>query len=275
MTCWQYLDPFTSCCGQNKFLTFGKITTKLTLEMLLYWGNKNMYFMCIWYICISRYWDGTGTWNPTSWKTRTCLYSIWLLMTLRRKIHDQWPNPASDRLAHWGRDKMHAISQTTFSSAFNFNENIWIPIKIALRIVPKGRINNIPALVQIMAWRRPGDKPLSGPMMVRLPTHICITRPQWVKQMGSDLQNFIQDYQWPKQCLGKQANMVVSRGIFWDEIIRDFPIYLTKQKNCLNFVSFFHRKSQWNFQCHTTSTKPLSFILKHVEGNPTEINLTV
>ena len=32
-----------------------------------------------------------------------------------------------------------------------------------------------------MAWRQPGDKPLSGPMMVRLPTHICITRPQWVK----------------------------------------------------------------------------------------------
>ena len=33
-----------------------------------------------------------------------------------------------------------------------------------------------------MAWRRPGDKPLSEPMMFRLPTHICITRPQWVKK---------------------------------------------------------------------------------------------
>ena len=32
-----------------------------------------------------------------------------------------------------------------------------------------------------MAGRRPGDKPLSQPMMVRLLTHICITRPQWVK----------------------------------------------------------------------------------------------
>ena len=32
-----------------------------------------------------------------------------------------------------------------------------------------------------MAWRRPGDKLLSGPMMVRLPTHICVTRPQWLK----------------------------------------------------------------------------------------------
>ena len=34
-----------------------------------------------------------------------------------------------------------------------------------------------------MAWRRPGDKPLSEPMMVSLPTHICVTRPQWVNNL--------------------------------------------------------------------------------------------
>ena len=61
------------------------------------------------------------------------------------------------------------------------NENVWIPIKISLKFVPKGPINNIPALVQIMAWRRAGNKPLSEPMMVSLPTHICVTQPQWVK----------------------------------------------------------------------------------------------
>ena len=60
------------------------------------------------------------------------------------------------------------------------NENVWIPIKISLKFVPKGPINNIPAMVQIMAWRRSGDKPLSEPMMVSLPMHICITGPQWV-----------------------------------------------------------------------------------------------
>ena len=60
------------------------------------------------------------------------------------------------------------------------NENVWISIKISLKFVSKGSINNIPALVQIMAWRRPGDKPLSEPMMVSLLTHICVTRPQWV-----------------------------------------------------------------------------------------------
>ena len=63
------------------------------------------------------------------------------------------------------------------------NVNIWIPIKISLKFVPNGSINNIPALVQIMAWSRPGDKTLSEPMMVNLPTHICVTRPQWGKSL--------------------------------------------------------------------------------------------
>ena len=53
-----------------------------------------------------------------------------------------------------------------FTDDIFLNENIWISIKISLKFVPKGPINNIPALVQIMAWRRPGDKPLSEPMMV-------------------------------------------------------------------------------------------------------------
>ena len=62
------------------------------------------------------------------------------------------------------------------------NESVWISIKILLKSVPKGPINNIPAMVQIMAWRRPGDKPLSEPMMDCLPTHICVIRPQWVNR---------------------------------------------------------------------------------------------
>ena len=61
------------------------------------------------------------------------------------------------------------------------NENVRISIKISLKFVPKGPINNIPALIQIMAWRRPGDKPLSEQMMVSSLTHICVTWPQWVK----------------------------------------------------------------------------------------------
>ena len=67
------------------------------------------------------------------------------------------------------------------------NENVWISINISLKFVPRGLINNIPTLVQVMAWRRPGDKPLTEPMMVRLPTHICVTRPQQVKRRSSGM----------------------------------------------------------------------------------------
>ena len=74
------------------------------------------------------------------------------------------------------------------------NENVRIPIKSSLKFVPKGPINNIPSLVQIMAWRRPGDKPLSEPMIVTLLTHICITRPQWVKTGSEDMHNQYPDY---------------------------------------------------------------------------------
>ena len=55
-----------------------------------------------------------------------------------------------------------------------------------MKFVPtKGPINNIPALVQIMAWHRPGNKSLSEPMMARLLTHLCIIRPQWVNSLRS------------------------------------------------------------------------------------------
>ena len=71
------------------------------------------------------------------------------------------------------------------------NENEWISPRISLKFVSKVRINNIPALVQIMAWCWPGNKPLSEPMMIRSTTHICLTRPQWVKWLGHFLQNVV------------------------------------------------------------------------------------
>ena len=63
-------------------------------------------------------------------------------------------------------------------------------MEISLKFVPRVPINNIPVLVQIMAWRRLGDKPLSEPMMDSLPTHICVTRPQWVNTSGTETEIF-------------------------------------------------------------------------------------
>ena len=98
---------------------------------------------------------------------RICIYSnvfLRILLTLRP-----------------GQNGRH-FTDNIYTCIF-FNENVWILLKISLKFIPKVRIHNIPALVQIIAWCRPGDKPLSEPMMVSLLTHICITRPQWVNSL--------------------------------------------------------------------------------------------
>ena len=59
---------------------------------------------------------------------------------------------------------------------------------MSLKFVSTAKINNIPGLVQIKAWRLPGDKPLSKPMRVRLPKHLCIARSQLVKDTGKEIQ---------------------------------------------------------------------------------------
>ena len=85
-------------------------------------------------------------------------------------------------LTHWGRGETNNISQTTFSYVFS---SMRISVKISLKFVSKGPIKNILAWVQIMAWCRPGDKPLSAPMMVSFSTHICVTRPEWVNSYSA------------------------------------------------------------------------------------------
>ena len=64
-------------------------------------------------------------------------------------------------------------------------ENVYISIKISLNLISKGPINNDPALVQIIAWHRQVDKPLSEPLMSSLPTRICDARPQRVKSTAA------------------------------------------------------------------------------------------
>ena len=63
------------------------------------------------------------------------------------------------------RQNGRRFADDTFKRIF-LNENARISIKISLKFVPKGPINNNPTLVQIM---------------IILLTHICVTRPPWVK----------------------------------------------------------------------------------------------
>ena len=109
----------------------------------------------------------------------------------------------------------------------SLNENVWIPIKISLKFVPEGPINNIPLLVQIMAWCRPGDKPLYEPMMVSLPTHICVIRPQWVKA----------------NCLHQLRSTILHRGILYLNVINTGLSY--SKRMYLSCVGYMHIHVPW------------------------------
>ena len=105
---------------------------------------------------ISLFVQGFGETRPCKYK----LYCIWHTSTVFNTLRP--------------RQHGHHFADDTFKRIF-MNENVRISIDISLKFVPKCLINNIQALVQIMAWRRPGDKPLSEPMMVNLLTHIYLS----------------------------------------------------------------------------------------------------
>ena len=73
---------------------------------------------------------------------------------------------------HWGRDKMATFHRWHFQMHFLESKFIDFDFEVLLKFVPKGLINNVPALVQVMAWRWTGVKPLCELMMVRLLTYI-------------------------------------------------------------------------------------------------------
>ena len=73
------------------------------------------------------------------------------------------------------------------------NEKIWTSIKSSLKFVPKDPIKNIPALVKTMAWRRPGDKPLSESMVVRLTTHINNLHMYNIATLGNQSPNLAEE----------------------------------------------------------------------------------
>ena len=115
--------------------------------------------------------DPTGWTGPCQQRERiltTC--TIWNIRENIFMFHNPLRSIQNSR--HFADDIVRCIF---------LNEDIWISFKISLKFVPKLRSNNIPALDQITTWRRSGAKPLSESMMVILPTHICVTRPHWIK----------------------------------------------------------------------------------------------
>ena len=62
-------------------------------------------------------------------------------------------------------DKMAAILADDIFKCIFMNEKFCISIKISLKFVPNGQIDNKSALVEVMAWGQTGDKPLREPML--------------------------------------------------------------------------------------------------------------
>ena len=137
-------------------------------------------------------------------KTSYCLrkpgqhrFRSWLVALRHQAM--TWTKPMCLNTSHYRSINILRLKQNgrrfaddVFKCIF-LNENVCILIKISLKFVPDGPINNIPALVQVMDWRRSGDKPLSEPMMVRSLTHICVARPQWFKAFQStELQHLVE-----------------------------------------------------------------------------------
>ena len=111
---------------------------------------------------------------PYHYKIDKTSLNVWMSMLWSSWWHHYCINSLRPRL------NRRPFADDIFKCIF-LNENELFSLKISLKLVLEGPINNISALVRIMAWRRPGDKPLSEPMMVSLLSHICVTRPQWVK----------------------------------------------------------------------------------------------
>ena len=158
-----------------RWISLDPTDNKLTLVPVMAWGHEAI----------------TSSHNPVLCGKMASLdhNELTLLMleeeysSLFGQYHACW---SSASLTHWGRDKMAAVSQTTLSNAFSWMKMLEFELRFHWSLflrVQLQQCSNIPALVQIMAWRRLGDKPLYEPMLACSPTHICVSRPQWVHSL--------------------------------------------------------------------------------------------
>ena len=80
------------------------------------------------------------------------------------KVEPDWNGgriSLSAYLTRFPLDKMTTSLADDIFKCISLNENN----RTTVKFVPMSPINNKPALVQVMAWRRTGDKPFSEPML--------------------------------------------------------------------------------------------------------------
>ena len=165
------------------------------------------------------------------------------------------------------RQNYRHFSGNIFKCIF-LNENIQISFKIPLKYI---QINNITALVQIMAWHRPGKKPLSEPMVVKLLTHICVywciylslslnelthflsTDTMWQNRLGSTLAHYL------NQC------WLTIKGVPWHSPEGIFCFIRSTHE-----LNLWHVFEHYTFEITTTSPSGQWVKVKHL----TEVTCT-
>ena len=149
----------------------------------------------------------------------------------------------NQHLTHWGRYKMAAICADNIFQLIFFNGNVWILIIISLKFVLKSPISNNTVLVQIMACRLFGDKPLSEPMMVWITDTYMSNSPRMgASRIWSLTQNFscvfcIYPNSNPSywKLVQKQDNCTIdqlSRIFSFEDIIKNVSNYWVKLLFC-------------------------------------------
>ena len=114
---------------------------------------------------------------PTSWWYLSKTFHIWQAETLHRHLRVEMVNTLTVIEAE---TKWPTFCSRYFQTHF-LEWKLLILIQISLKFVPRGPLSNNPALVQIMAWCRTGDKPLSEPKMAPGTGAYVQHWPQWVK----------------------------------------------------------------------------------------------
>ena len=157
LTLWQI-----SLCSSyvDELVQERRISCALSTELLLSCTNPSIcQLRCDHFLFFSIY---LGIFMEYKYAATLDMQSILSLFV----IAGEWAK--CNTLTYWGPNGRY-FADDTFKLTF-LNENVGISTKISLKFIPKGPINNIAAMVQIMAWCRSGDKPLSEPVMVSLMT---------------------------------------------------------------------------------------------------------
>ena len=96
-----------------------------------------------------------------------------------------------------------------------------------------------------MAWRWPGNKPLSEPMLVSLLTYICITRPQWVKVVFACSSSFeVEQFCFPHLC-SDYFLPLNPKHVRFCSFTHSFIVSTCIYGFCDNFAFWAHKWVRW------------------------------